>query len=278
MVTEKQNDKLSELQLGIRELFRILVPGAYVMALLALFAPQNAIVQLVEKGTLNLLVASLFLGLVGYALRVHERCFPYFLVFDKHRKPLNDAIIETISAEEGKDNVDLYKYFLETCDSPLRSRVHYFSSFYYMLVELSFISGVSAIYFLVECLRKDTSVVSGFLADAAFGGILLGIVIQVLLLCGLHGLRKKEMPVILAVAPGLLLTGGIITLSSIAGWPNFLACFTRDYLVPTFFLLAFAFERLGANHWNQIISEQIIFVRHQSKYLLEIADKQGKRV
>jgi hypothetical protein len=107
---------------------------------------------------------------------------------------------------------------------------------------------------------------------------LFGTVVQALLLCGLHSLRKKEMPVILAAVPVFLLTAAITILAAQVGWAYFTVCFMRDYSVPIFWMLAFAFERLGAKQWEQIISEQIVFVRHQRDYLTEITAKQGKKV
>jgi len=273
----KPNEKLSELQLGIRELFRILVPGAYVMFLLSIYAPQNPFVQLAEKGTTSLLVASLFFGLVGYALRVHERCFPYFMVFEEFRKPLNEAIIEVTSRGASRDNIDVYKYFLETSDSPLRYRIHYFSSFYYMLTELSFISGVTALALLISHLRLGVGEPSEYLAWGASIIVLLGISVQVLLLWGLAGLRGK-IPVAISIVPVCFCFAGVLILSMIVGWSRFLSCFMENYAVPAFFLLAFAFERLGAKHWNQIICEQIVFVRHHAIYLVEISNKQGSNL
>jgi hypothetical protein len=269
---DKPSEKLSELQLGIRELFRILVPGTYVMALLSLFAPESDLVHLAEKGTSSLFVASLFFGLVGYAGRIHERCFPYFLIFEKFRKPLNDAIIAATGKGQGQDNVDLYKYFLETSSTSLRDRIHYFSSFYYMLVELSFVSGATALCLLISSL-SDAAGPSNR-CPVAFAGtsILFGIVVQVALLAGLQGIRTKWMTAI-SLAPLFLVLLGISALAIVAGWSSFLKSLTDDFLFPIFLLLAFAFERLGAKHWKQITREQIILVRDKADYLTETSKK-----
>jgi hypothetical protein len=276
MEEEGSGEKLSELQLGIRELFRILVPGAYVMALLVLFAPQTKIVILAEKGTASLLVASLFFGLAGYAARVHERTFPYFRVFEKSRKELNDAIIAATGHGEGRDNVDVYKYFLETTGSELRERIHYFSSFYYMLVELSFISVISALYLVDSKLYPIAR--SRCAAASCFGFIclLLAIVGQVILLSGLSGLREKR-DKILAVFPTCLAVVGSVVLAVVAGWPSFRFSFMENYPVPVFISLAFAFERLGAKHWKQIVGEQIVLVKYHAEKLKTISSKLEKR-
>lgn len=271
---EKQSDKLSELQLGIRELFRILVPGAYVLGLLMLLTPGNALVRLAEQGASSQLVASLFFGMVGYALRLHERCFPYFVLFEKYRKPLNDAIIETTSKGGGRDNVDVYKYFLETSDSPLRNRVHYFSSFYYMLVELSYISVVAGFYLLASDLLAKIGVSYEISRHLAVASILIGVAGQVLLLGGLTGIEGRKYKV-MAILSVCLPFAGLAILIFIAGLPSSWECFSKGGGVPALLILAFAFERLGAKHWKQIISEQVIFVKHESEYLNEITKKQG---
>ncbi len=272
MEEEGSGEKLSELQLGIRELFRILVPGAYVMALLVLFAPKSEIVILAERGTANLLVASLFFGLAGYAARLHERSFPYFKVFDKWRKGLNDAIISATGYGMERDNVDVYKYFLETTGSGLRERIHYFSSFYYMLVELSFISFISGLYLVDSKLYPIAS--SRCEALSCFGIIclLLAVVGQVLLLSGLSVIRERR-DVNLSVFPPCLALVGTAVLAIVAGWPSFRFSFMENYNVAVFISLAFAFERLGAKHWKQIIGEQIVLVRYRAKELKVISDK-----
>ncbi len=272
MEEEGSGEKLSELQLGIRELFRILVPGAYVMALLVLFAPQTKIVILAEKGTARLVVASLFFGLAGYAARIHERSFPYFKVFEKWRNKLNDAIIATTGRGQGTDNVDVYKYFLETTGSGLRERIHYFSSFYYMLVELSFISFIAGLYLVDSKLYPIAS--SRCEAVSCFGVmcLLLAMVGQVLLLSGLSGIRERR-DFILSVFPPCLALVGTVALVIVAGWPSFRFSFVENYNVLVFISLGFAFERLGAKHWKQIIGEQVVLVRYRAEELKVISGR-----
>lgn len=272
MAEEKPDEKPSELQLGIRELFRILVPGAYVMALLSLFAPRNEVVQLAERGTTNLLVASLFFGLIGYAARLHERCFPYFFVFERYRKPLNQAIIAATGKGGQRDNVDLYKYFLETCGSTLRDRIHYFSSFYYMLIELSFVSFVAALSVLCWRLSVAVGASCRTLAAFAYMSMLFAVLVQVALLFGLSGIRTGRLKVLSGI-PLFLAVIGILILALISGWSSSIESFMENYIVPVFLLLAFAFERLGAKHWQQITSEQNILVKDRADYLAEISKK-----
>jgi hypothetical protein len=131
---------------------------------------------------------------------------------------------------------------------------------------------------LISCLYGQIQSSQGIWAGTVRYCIIIGTVVQALLLCGLHSLRKKEMPVILAAVPVFLLTAAITILAAQVGWAYFTVCFMRDYSVPIFWMLAFAFERLGAKQWEQIISEQIVFVRHQRDYLTEITAKQGKKV
>jgi len=274
---EKADEKVSELQLGIRELFRILIPGAYLVGLLHLFAPDSAIVRLSEKGTIYLLVVALFLGLVGYALRLHERCFPYFLSFENSRRKLNDVIVMTISDKTQRDNVDVYKYFLETSGSPIRDRVHYFSSFYYMLVEMSFISVGTSVYLITSRVFAVAALRCGTLAECAVGLILLACAIQISLLLGLRGIRRTWLKAV-SLGPLVLIGFGLVLLGLLAGWQGLKESIAKDYSVPCFLLLGFAFERLGAKHWQQIISEQVVFVSHRDDYMQEIKAKLNGRL
>ena len=81
-----------ELELGFRELFRILIPGAFVVSLAQALFPCAQFTQTITKSTASGLAATFFCGLVGYALRAHERWFPYFLQFEKKRAELNTEI------------------------------------------------------------------------------------------------------------------------------------------------------------------------------------------
>jgi hypothetical protein len=44
-----------------------------------------------------------------------------------------------------------------------------------------------------------------------------------------------------------------------------------------FISLAFAFERLGAKHWKQIVGEQIVLVKYHAEKLKTISSKLEKR-
>lgn len=153
----------SDVELGIRELFRIIVPGAYGVILILLFAPQSSAATFVGRSLGFGVSSSFFLGLFGYALRPHERWAPYFLHFEKYRVQLNEEITRILTTapvvrevenvlpparnvHESRDHVALYKLFLESKAADLRDRVHYFSSFYYMLIELSLFSWLVAFW------------------------------------------------------------------------------------------------------------------------------------
>jgi len=59
----------------------------------------------------------------------------------------------------------------------------------------------------------------------------------------------------------------------VAGWPSFRFSFVENYNVLVFISLAFAFERLGAKHWKQIIGEQVVLVRYRAEELKVISDR-----
>lgn len=88
---------LSDLDLGIRELFRIVIPGAYAVLLILLLAPESSAAKFASRNAGLGIGASFFLGLLGYALRPHERWAPYFLHFESYRVKLNDEITRIIS-------------------------------------------------------------------------------------------------------------------------------------------------------------------------------------
>ena len=58
-------------------------------------------------------MAMFFMGIVGYALRVHERWFPYFRQINQGRDQLNRVIDEVLGSDQEKDIAHLYKYYLK---------------------------------------------------------------------------------------------------------------------------------------------------------------------
>src|SRR5438046_1772606 len=90
--TGSEPKSLTELQRSIRELFRIFVPGAYALLLLQLLTPGTPALTRFEQSTLAQGIAIFFAGLFGYALRAHERWWPYFLWFESERVRLDNAI------------------------------------------------------------------------------------------------------------------------------------------------------------------------------------------
>ena len=179
-----------------------------------------------------------------------------------------------------EDYVDLYKYFLETAASEISARAHYFSSFYYMLVELSLVSFLAAFI---------PGLAWGFQSAAASGatyrllivGVLVStaVVLQTYLLRGLSGVRQRSESGsefnVAFVPPALLLMAicfadypSLRALRSLRGL-NWLSL-----VQPMLFLvLAFAFERLAAKQWRAIIREQIWLVRDKAAELSQLWDK-----
>ena len=99
-----------ELELGFRELFRILIPGAFVVTLAQFVAPKAPITQAMTASAASGLATTFFCGLACYALRIHERWFPFFLQFENKRAALNEEIARITARKSAKDNVDIYKY------------------------------------------------------------------------------------------------------------------------------------------------------------------------
>jgi hypothetical protein len=284
-----QDKVASELQLGIRELFRIVVPGAYGVMLLLLLAPDSVPAKLARQSTGVGLGASFFLGLLGYALRPHERWAPYFFHFERYRDELNREVARIInypspvaevaealdppSLSQG-DHGAVYKLFLEIKATDVKDRIHYFSSFYYMLVELSIISWVAAFWLTAQdSIELARAFGHSHWAWLSIVVITVGAASQVVLLCGLKALTSKRSKVwlsssLLLAAGGLLIaffaTASVQLAEIRFGWaPNF---------VPIVLLfVAFAFERLGAKNWKQIILEQVELVNFKAEELREIS-------
>src|SRR6266849_2198288 len=104
----------SELQLGIRELFRIVIPGAYAVVLVGLIAPETHFFEQLTSSTARLLGVTFFLGLVGYALRPNDCWWPYFVGFDGGINKLNAEIAKAAGRSPEDEYTAEYKYFLTT--------------------------------------------------------------------------------------------------------------------------------------------------------------------
>lgn len=263
--------RFSELQLGVRELFRIAVPGAYGGALLYALAPASAFVRFLERGTFSQLLTVFFLGLFGYALRLHERQWPYYLFFESHRNRLNDAIAALIGGQQTTDHVEIYKYFLQTKATELRDRVHYFSSFYYMLTELSFFSIIAAVTQALWILTKMAeSVQSHFPVLTAVICVAASLVLQTLLLVGLCSIRERWQRRLSFLPFVLILVSLSTLLLSVRPLKSFglvAACQVLGLLI-----LSIAFERLATKQWKAIIGEQIILVREKADDIRKVAE------
>jgi hypothetical protein len=247
----------SELTLGIREIFRIIVPGAYAILLIISLAPGSTLAKFAAASLSNGLAAAFFIGLAGYALQLHEVCFPYSANFHYWREALNKAL------GGGDDHIHEYKYFLETRAAGIKERIHYFSSFYYMLVEVSLFSGIAAIGMIVKLLHDVHCV--GWLEL-----LLAGATLVQLSLLGLRNYTRVFRR--LRVAPlGMVLLWGLLRgaeyLSHCARISD--TASTHSTII-TLFALAYVFERLGAKHWKAVINEQLILVKDKSQEIREL--------
>jgi hypothetical protein len=265
-----------ELELGFRELFRILIPGAYAVSLAQVVAPDSAFSQALTRSTASGLAATFFLGLIGYSLRVHERWFPYFWCFERQRAVLNAEIARIAAISGETDNVGFYKYFLETSADDVGDRIHYFSSFYYMLAELSLFSGVAAYAIAARFLFEVTAGVNRTGVGLAGCFIALACIIQLVVLFPLSGIRTKRTR--FAVVAGPLLTIlALLTMLVPAVWKGALSiqCLTAGigYLPLILCIISYLFWRLGDKHWKQIVGEQVILVNNRATKLIEASKR-----
>ena len=131
----------SSITIGIRELFRIIVPGLMVAGYVkaefsSLLSPWDGTASFVY-----ILILSFFVGLIVYALQVHRWCWPWHNMFNQQIKRLGNEVGVALGGAPslmGEVYHAEYKHFLETkVDRYFTERVHYFTSFYYLLAEIS---------------------------------------------------------------------------------------------------------------------------------------------
>jgi hypothetical protein len=264
---------LKELELGIRELFRILVPGAYAVTLAKVAAPTSAFTTLVTGSTASGIAASFFLGLIGYALRPHERWFPFYMHFEKYRHELNSAIASVLGKDVTSDNVDIYKYFLETQADDMSDRIHYFSSFYYMLIELALFSWVAAFFVLCNNVWRLTAPAHPNVTRIAVALVICSGLLQFAIQWPLTAVKTKRTENILKlewILSSLALVIFVEPACRASTWS--LSGTMHMGAVPVaLFAVGYLFWRLGDKHWKQIIREQVVLVNHRAATIVEIA-------
>jgi hypothetical protein len=257
----EENKAFQSLNLSFRELFRIFVPGVYAVALLGWLAPKAELTQFVTTGVIDTLVTSFFLGLIGVGLQVHEKWYPYTRDFEKWRILLNHEL------GGGPDQVYRYKYILETLGEGIKDRIHYFSSFYYMLVELSLFS-FAAVLFLahsfIESLRSDL----GFWIWVLRMLIVVAFIVQLFLLSSFREMKGAISK--LKFVPLLLVTLWVVLLLILSwralhtAWP-----FPLKKII-VLLVATYVFYRLSTKYWKSVIMEQIIFVREKASEIKKI--------
>ena len=140
-------------ELGFRELYRIAIPGYVSLALATTVFPDLNSLDLITK-----IIVGFFLGLVTYSVRISRNIPPYCRSFKKQTERLQDTIADCCdfgarSTLELRKSKAIYSHFLERFIKPdLRERIHYFTSFYYMFTDVSFIlviySGLNLVLWL----------------------------------------------------------------------------------------------------------------------------------
>ena len=262
---------LKELELGVRELFRIFIPGAYAVVLVQLLTPKSDFAQLIAGRTTSALSAAFFLGLIGYALRVHERWFPYFIHFEKYRLILKNEIDRVIGSETPDDNVRYYKYFLETDAEKVNDRIHYFTSFYYMLVEVSLFSALGVLFSVHRWLFTLTGVSHHTAALFGTAAILTAVALQLGVEAGLQSIRTRRTKIIIGAEFLLLSAGFLVMLVAAyrAGGLGDVECLGWTPLL--LLIVTYLFWRLAEKHWKQIINEQLVLVNHRADALIAVS-------
>lgn len=145
----------STFTIGIRELFRILVPGLLFVIFLRLEFPWLLAPSGYELPLGYFLVIAFFIGLVVYILQLYRFCPPWSKVYRKQLGRLDREVRIAMGGASPLLTTDYdaeYKYFLELkTDRSFVERIHYFTSFYYLLAEISqllFVFSLVEIYFI----------------------------------------------------------------------------------------------------------------------------------
>jgi hypothetical protein len=270
MAGASNNNLFSGLAIGFRELFRIIVPGAYALILYKYLQLEPFIQVNCERSTLVYIAFSVFIGLIAYGFRIHETLQPYKHFYEKHRVKLNDEIKQNVPStkDKDKDYVYEYKYFLETCAHEVNERIHYFTSFYYMLVEMSFISALAALIIgerLFYTLNPDSWLSVHF--------FWIAVVIQFIV--GLLPISSKNR--ILNFVNGYCAIIILYFIVNFVGsicryqiWPRI--PFDIDWQFPTLVLVTLIFGSLATKQWKNIIAEQVILVQNKKEDLRKIFD------
>ena len=145
----------SSFTIGIRELFRIIIPGLLVVTFLRLEVPCLLAPSGYELPFGFFLVIAFFIGLVVYILQLYRFCPPWSKIYRKQLSRLDREVRIAMGGASPLLTTDYdaeYKYFLELkTDRSFVERIHYFTSFYYLLAEISqllFVFSLVEIYFV----------------------------------------------------------------------------------------------------------------------------------
>ncbi len=181
-------------------------------------------------------------------------------VFWKQVQYLNAEIARF--AGEG-DHTALYKYLLTVGPTSVSDRVHYFSSFYYMLITLSLYSVFAAIAeFFIPAFQIAYAVHLCGWATALF--LSMAAVATQLFFMFVTGVRnRREYMEKFRFLPAAMIggAGAFISLdfAFFTGTSTFSQ--TRAIWIVLLALLAFVLANLGNKQWRSIINEQIVHVR-----------------
>lgn len=263
----------SVLQLGVRELFRIFVPGAYAALLLSVLPGLPLVLAKTISSTSSQIAVAFFLGLVAYALRPHECWWPYNRVFWKHVNELETEIELIVGKAPTADgHTATYKYLLTTGSAVVRERVHYFSSFYYMLIALSLFSAFAAmsLFFIPALLLSREFKSGGFWITLSLLG--LASVVQYLRMQRVEPTKgrpsKLEIGFVLAILGAILVQAADFALHS--GVLHF--SLSRMLWMGACAALAVVFASLGNKQWKSIVNEQKVHVRSAKDSLLKLVN------
>jgi hypothetical protein len=268
-MAESEDQPFSELQLGIRELFRIVIPGAYGLVLLTLL-PGASLPDDLSSSTVRLAVGAFFLGLLGYALRAHESWWPYSPIFWNGVNLLNAAIEREVGRGE---HTALYKYFLSRGRRDVGHRVHYFSSFYYLLVAISLYSAFAACYVsFLPALRIAHAKHLTFGYVGAVALLAVAAIVQCILMIRGRGPIPDVFERFACRLPAIFVGLALMVMGmhfAVSTRTTYFSAKQAAWVVALFAVAAL-FGKLAARQWNSIIREQVVHVHVDRKDLANL--------
>jgi hypothetical protein len=162
----------SSLTIGFRELFRIIVPGLLGVTFIRFEFGDWNFVKSLDVSFGYLLIVAFTIGLILYVIQPYKWVPSWQREIRKLSNEVKNALGDnTVNFSGDLDHNAEYKYFLETdVERAFVERVHYFTSFYYLLIQIFVLFIVFTITSLVLAFFRNDLLIAYILATIAYLG------------------------------------------------------------------------------------------------------------